>query len=430
MKVVHSSHLSVMHRHMQDGTDIERFEEGTLTFIASAGDLRRIRGIKANAHAVVIDHVRQTADHGTHSDPAIIVEEGTFTFLQIFLCGSDAAERISRVALILDDGSLVMVDAVRHDPPEDEGLTSSVTWTQAGWFAEANGVSVTPIWQHSRFGVEKETVGGTVSGRARLKVPALFSDRLGLCLTTDDLFGGIEHKHLLHGEAGQASGRWVYAGGNMLAPRARRLPAFKSAVVRLDGEDVPPLEAFAGFDELQIFCHPRYAEFALRDYSSIGASVSVMSFSDNEEDQPDLLLVDPRFGYHNPSSRPISMLLFSDQNDPEYPDRFRAAAALFRRLPENVPVLESAWFAESGIEPTRGERHYGIGYSYSSADFPAAMNDLTRRIVLPGRQLCGICEKSSNCMDMLATPWAKTVQPGKDHCGIFEGLDLLYSDAD
>jgi hypothetical protein len=122
------------------------------------------------------------------------------------------------------------------------------------------------------------------------------------------------------------------------------------------------------------------------------------------------------------------MLLFADQNDPSYPDRFRAASSLFRHLPEETPVLESAWFSESHIEPERGIRYYGIGYSHSTADFPKAMVELTRRMMLPERQLCGTCSHSANCLDMLATPWAKPAQPAKDRCAIKEGLDLLYRD--
>jgi hypothetical protein len=101
---------------------------------------------------------------------------------------------------------------------------------------------------------------------------------------------------------------------------------------------------------------------------------------------------------------------------------------MFRHLPEETPVLESAWFSESHIEPERGVRYYGIGYSHSTADFPKGMVELTRRLMLPERQLCGSCSRAANCLDMLATPWAKAVQPDKDRCAIKEGLDLLYRD--
>lgn len=418
-----------MHRHMEDGTDIERFDEGTLTFVGTAEELRRIRGVKANDHAVVIDHARQTADHGTHMDPAIIVEDPSLTFLQVFLCGNDAGEAIRKVAVVLDDNSVLMLDPVPHRPTEDSDIRSEMKRSRSGWTVEVAGGSVTPIWQHSRFGTERETVGMVVSAGGTVRVPALFSDRLGLCLTTDDMFGGTEHKHLLHGEVGQASGRWVYAGGNLHAPRARRMPAYRSAVARLMDGDIPPLDAFAGFDELQIFCRPEHAERAMKDYAASGvAAVGVMTVSEYEEEDPDILLVDPRTGYFGAPDRPISMLLFADQNDPDYPDRFRAAASLFRHLPEETPVLESAWFSESRIEPERGVRYYGIGYSYSTADFPRAMVELTRRMMLPERQLCGICQRSMNCLDMLATPWAKTVQPREAACAVKEGLDLLFSD--
>ena len=427
MKVVHSTHVSLMHRHMEDGTDVERFEEGTLTFVAPPVELRRIRGVKANGHAVVIDHTRQTADHGTHMDPAIVVEDPAFSFLQVFLCGSDAGEAIGRVAVVFDDGTAAVFDTVRHEASQED-LSSVLVRRRGSWMFTVSGSSVTPIWQHSSFGTERETLSTTIAGEGVLRVPALFSDRLGLCLTSDDVFGGTEHKHLLHGEAGMASGRWVYAGGNMHAPRARRLPAYKSAVAKLFDGDAPPPDAFAGFDELQLFCRPEHAGMAMEDYASSASAVSVMTVSEFEDEDPDILLVDPRTGYFGMGSRPISMLLFADQNDVSYPDRFRAAAALFRHLPEDVPVLESAWFSESGIEPERGVRHYGIGYSHSSADFPKAMVELTRRLMLPERQLCGSCPRAGNCLDMLATPWARTVQPGRDRCGIREGLDLLYRD--
>ncbi len=416
-----------MHRHMEDGTDIETIDEGTLTFVGTAAELSRIRGVKANDHAVIIDHVRGTADHGSHIDPAIVVEHPTLTFLQVFLSGSGAGEAVRKVAVVLDDGSASMLDPVRHDPEHSGEIRSELRRSRSGWEFEVSGGCVTPIWQHSRFGTERETLGMTMTGSGLLRVPALFSDRLGLCLTTDDVFGGTEHKHLLHGEVGQASGRWVYAGGNLHAPRARRMPAYRSAIAKLLDGEVPPVDAFTGFDELQIFCRPEHAEMAMKDYAASGvSSLGVVTVSDHEEDDPDILLIDPRAGYFGAPHRPISMLLFADQNDPEYQDRFTAAASLFRQLPEETPVVESAWFSESRVEPERGVRYYGIGYSHSTADFPSAMVALTRRQMSPERQLCGSCPRSANCLDMLATPWAKTVQPGKDRCRIKEGLDLLY----
>ncbi|NTF17270.1 hypothetical protein G6L37_02340 [Agrobacterium rubi] len=428
MKAVHSKHTSLMHRHMHDGTDVERFEEGTITFVASVSDLKRIRGVKANGHSVVIDHSRGTADHGTHMDPAIIVDTPTMTFLQIFLCGADAGEAVPKVAVVLDDGSVTIIDTVRHVPDEDADVSSSLARKRSGWTFEISGGSVTPIWQHSRFGTEMEMLSSPIAGNALLRVPNLFSDRLGLCLTTDDVFGGTEHKHLLHGEAGLASGRWVFAGGNMHAPRSRRMPAYRSAVAKLLDGDVPPVDAFAGFDELQLFCRPEHADLAMHDYAESAAAVSVMTVSEFEDEDPDILLVDPRGGYFGRPDRPISMLLFADQNDRDYPDRLKAAASMFRHLPQDTPVLESAWFSEGGIEPERGIRYYGIGYSHSSADFPKGMVDLTRRMMVPDRQLCGTCQRSGTCLDMLATPWAKTVQPGQDGCTVKDAIDLLYRD--
>jgi hypothetical protein len=167
---------------------------------------------------------------------------------------------------------------------------------------------------------------------------------------------------------------------------------------------------------------------ALTEYAGSAASVGVMTVSEHEEAHPDVLIVDPLVGYAAAQDRPISMLLFEDQNDPAYSERFKAAAALFRSLPDETPVLESAWFSESGVEPERGVRYYGIGYSHSTADFPRGMVELTRRLVVPERQLCGSCPRSANCLDMLATPWARSAQPERDRCGIKEGLDLLYCD--
>jgi len=417
-----------MHRHMEDGTDVERFEEGTITFVAPASDLRRIRGMKANGHSVVIDHVHGTADHGTHMDPAIIVETPTMTFLQVFLCGADAGVSVPKVAVVLDDGSACVIETVRHVPDEEGDITSSLVRTRSGWSFDVAGASVTPIWQHSKFGIERETVSTTIIGSGVLRVPSLFSDRLGLCLTTDDLFGGTEHKHLLHGEAGMPSGRWAFAGGNLHAPRARRMPAYRSAVAKLFDGEVPPVDAFAGFDELQLFCRPEHAEMAMSDYAASAQAVSVTTVSEHEDEDPDILLVDPRLGYFGAPDRPLAMLLFEDQNDPDYPDKLAAAASLFRRLPQETPVLESAWFSESGIEPERGVRYYGIGYSHSSADFPKGMVDLTRRMMLPERQLCGSCGRAANCLDMLATPWSKNVQPTKNVCRVRNALDVLFAD--
>ena len=105
-----------------------------------------------------------------------------------------------------------------------------------------------------------------------------------------------------------------------------------------------------------------------------------------------------------------------------------AAASLFRKLPEETPVLESAWFSEAGVAPEPGSRHYGIGYSISSAEFPKAMIAMTRRLALPEHGACGACPRSRSCFDMLATPWSRRAQPQGYRCGVREALDLLYAD--
>lgn len=425
MKVVHSSHVSVMHRHTVEGTDVVEFREPTITFVGAREDLLRIRGAKAGSHAVAFDHQRKTAQHGSHSDPAIIIEAQGRSFLQVFLCDADPDETFTKVGVLLEDGSVETLDPVRHVTTADDGIDTEVTRQDGAWRVEVEGRSVTPIWQHSSYGIERETLGAAIEGRGRLLVPALFSDRLGLCLTTEDLFGGIEHKHLFHGEAGHPSGRYVYSGGNLHLPRARKMPAYRSLVLDLTGESVPSSDIVAGFDEVQAYCHPMHEDAARREYGRSGIPVDVVTVSEAEDDEPDLLVVDARRMWR-PTARPISLLLFADQNTPEWGERLQASIALYTRLPEEVPVLETAWFGESGIVPNRGDRHYGVGFSTSTADFPRGMIDLTKRLTLPDRMLCGVCEQAARCMDVLSTPWAKPAQPGAEACAVKNAIEFLF----
>jgi hypothetical protein len=424
MKVVHSSHVSVMHRHTVEGTDVVVFREPTITFVGARDELGRIRGAKAGAHSVVFDHQRRTAQHGTHLDPAIIIDAQGHSFLQVFLCDADPEESFTKVGVVLDDGSVVALDTVRHRTTADDGIDTEVSRTDGVWRVEVEGRSVTPIWQHSSYGVERETLGPIVSGRGRVAVPALFSDRLGLCLTTEDLFGGIEHKHLFHGEAGHPSGRWLYSGGNLHMPRARKMPAYRSLVLDLTGDGRPSADVVMGFDEVQAYCHPMHEDAARLAYGRYGVPLDVVTVSESEEDEPDLLLVDARQMWR-PTVRPVSLLLFADQNEPDWADRLQASLALFARLPEEVPVLEAAWFGETGIVPEPGNRHYGVGFSQSSADFPRGMIDLTKRVRLPDRIMCGTCEYDGRCMDLLATPWARPAQPGPEGCGVKNALEHI-----
>lgn len=429
MRVVHSSHVSVMHRHTVEGTDVVAFQEPTITFVGSRQELERIRGAKAGAHSVVFDHKRRTADHGTHQDPAIVVEAQGRSFLQVFLCDTDPADTISKVGIVLDDGTTAAVDVVRHRTTEEDGIDSHVFRRDGLWVVEVEGREVTPIWQHASYGVEQETVAAAVQGRGRVSVPPLFSDRLGLCLTTEDLFGGMEHKHLFHGEAGHPSGRWLFSRGSLHMPRARKMPAYRSLVLDLTGDDMPSLDVAEGFDEVQAFCHPMHEDATRREYGRSGVPLDVVTVSGNEADAPDVLLVDARQIWM-PAARPVSFLLFADQNAPDWADRLQASMALFTRLPEDVPVLDAAWFGETGVVPEMGDRHYGIGFSVSSADFPRAMVDLNKRLNHPDRQLCGKCPQTGRCMDFLATPWARPAQPASDTCRIRDGIEFLFDGRD
>lgn len=411
-----------MHRHTLEGTDVVVFKEPTITFVGTRAELERIKGAKAGTHSVVFDHQRRTAHHGSHADPAIIVDAQGHSFLQVFLCDADPDESFTKVGVLLDDGSVVALDPVRHRTTADDGIHSDVTKTDTGWLVEVEGRAVTPIWQHASYGIERETVCPVVSGQGRVMVPALFSDRLGLCLTTEDLFGGIEHKHLFHGEAGQPSGRWLYSGGNLHMPRARKMPAYRSLVLDLTGDGLPSADVVLGFDEVQAYCHPMHEDAARLAYGRYGVPLDIVTTSEAEDDEPDLLIVDARYMWR-PTARPISLLLFADQNAPDWGDRLQASLALLRRLPGEVPVMESAWLGDAGMTPEPGNRHYGIGFSTSSADFPRGMIDLTKRIRLPDRMLCGTCGLDGRCMETLATPWAKPAQPGPDGCLVQNALD-------
>jgi hypothetical protein len=207
------------------------------------------------------------------------------------------------------------------------------------------------------------------------------------------------------------------------------MPAYRSLVLDLTGEGIPSVDVLAGFDEVQAYCHPMHEDAARREYGRTGVPLDVVTVSDTEDDDPDLLIVDARQMWR-PTVRPISLLLFADQNAYDWADRLQASLALFTRLPAEVPVLETAWFGDGGIAPEPGNRHYGVGFSTSSGDFPRGMIDLTKRMRLPDRILCGTCEYDGKCMDILATPWSKSAQPGMGGCGVKNALNYFADGRD
>ena len=423
LKAVAAPHRSRVFRHVESGTQTHEFEEPTITISGDREEVEAIREVKIGTLTVGINPARRVAHHKDHDDPAIPFVRGGRWHLQIFLCGSDLSE-LGGTINIAGAGRRETVD-LRHFEGQPVRLETRLRTEGGRWFIDVGGDgTVETLWQGSLWGREFEQDGPVVLGSGSIEIPALNSERLGLCLTTGDPYGGIEHKHVFFGEAGQPSGRIVAVSDRLLFPKLREQFRYRSLIVADDEENPEWVERILSanrHDEADIWCRPNRAEVIQRAFRN-DPKVRVTTFttlSDGGEGA-DVIVTDP--SDRLPPDRPVSFLLFSDQNDPAFPERFSTVLRRIKSIPEEQPVLERGWLDGTSGPLSSDIASYGIGFSYSSDNDPRRAIDLTRRLRIPERSPCGGCDFAEECASIIATPWARGVMPGMSGCRVASAL--------
>lgn len=401
-----AKHTSRLTRHSMPTAFEAEFEEATLTFEGPAAALRTITGVTFAGTTIAIDPKARRAIHEHHSDPAIVVERpGLDAFLQVFLYGVGDGGIADETLVTTDEKPWTL--PVRQIVPRQAAFQS---WFSDGMLTIDAREPVEIIWQTSNQGIEREISGGTVSGRHQIIPPALFGDRLGVCLSsTGDIYGGMEHKHTLFGEVGLASGRYLLSGGKMLEPRAVHTPSYRSLVVDLLSNESFDQQMTDGFSETTIIADAVKAEALRARFGSSSRPIKILTAEplSNADRKPDILLLDPDCDQVLPTAT-VSFLLFADQAGDGYPQR---QAKVIERLEcdKNIAAIEHAWTRATKFYAADPERNqFGIGWSTSSTDRARGRIALMRAMTLDQRDF------DAHRLDWAAIPMARGLNQRTD----------------
>jgi len=418
-------HISRNFQHGASGTRESFIDEITVTVSGTRAEIDTVTRIDVDGVRVEIDPVRRLAMHRDHCDPAIPFEYEGEWHLQVFLWEVDIHTVRPRVRTRVGGADMSLPVVIREENLGD-GLSSSIERVDGRWFVviEAPG-GAELIWQGSRWGRETESEPKAVMGRAHIEVPGSFSERHGLCISTDDPFGGTEHKHMIFGEAGHASGRIVAMKGRLLMPKLREQFAYRAAIVVDDLEDpdwAARIVSGERFDEVDIWCRPERAELLghLARRHTNGKVTTYAPAEASEARHADVVTLDRADAEH--PGKPISFLLFTDQADGSFPDRLARAVAAVRRLPTDLDIVERAWLGDMRDVLSADHLHYGIGFSTSSDGSSRRTVELMKRLKLPSRSACVGCRKMRQCDAIIATPWASAAAPSEGRCAIRKAL--------
>lgn len=409
MKAVLAKHRCRAFRYLTSGVRENLFDEDTLTIVGSEDEIAAIERIEIGSRKVDIDHVRGTADHGTHIDPMIPVAHGEFSHLQLFLCGYEAAD-ITREVRVQAHGRTIHLRGDVSDEAFVETMTSSVERTDDGWFLKVNapeGAEI--IWQFQASGIEHEIEADHVTGEAEIKLPTRMGNRLGICVTSSEIFGGVEHKHLVFGEVGHPSGRYLWSRGALYAPKLADEFAYRSLIVHYRPGEVLP-ENLSTYDEIELIVEQKDIDAAVMAMHDLGVDGFITSVSHASRPGPchgDIVLLAP-------DEEPVedemcSYLLFSNQDDPDWPERLKAAFKAVRSGVRNL--IELPWLGASTPALSASQNQYGIAFSVPGRESRKSKVFAAKREKLPQRTPCGTCESYKTCSRVIALPWPERLIP-------------------
>jgi hypothetical protein len=402
-------HRSILNRHTKPDPTRDCFDEGTLTLEGAANVLSKVTEVSYGPRRIGIDQLAKRAIHDHHSDPAIIIERNGSAFLQLFLYGVGQGFPTPATISVADEQDITV--PVAHLGAEMAGLKTSVV--------DADGLKLKVIaqspfeviWQTSYFGVEQESHLGTFDAapvdQPRLfDIPTLFGDRLGVCVSsTEDIYGGEEHKHTFFGEVGLASGRHLLVGDLLVPPRTIHANSrIKSLLVDFLTTDKLDQEALAQFDEVTVVTdHQRASSLASNGFLAKKSIRIVTAGRPDDLNQPtDIVMMEPEETVEIGGAT-ASFLLFADQHSLGFNDRLIRVLARMRQEP-GLQAIERSWTRASKFyEPRWNEQDYGIAFSTSSAELQRGRATM-ERLKLTRREEIG-----QSTFNMAAVPFVKTI---------------------
>lgn len=419
-----SAHRVRNRRHAAAGTVEMQFLETVVSLRGTLREIRAVRAVELCGRRVELDHDAMLANHGSHADPLVpaVIDGGEM--VQIFL--ADLEPGIVREGPVLE----LAQGRTRHCPEVWEGdrapaetIASSLARHGTGrWsIAAASSQPFEVLVQRFADGRAQETRTVLPAGSHEISVGPCFGEVHGVALSSLAIAGGLEHKHMILGKFGLASGRHLLSGGALLPPRAMEPFAYRSLVsdVRSPACIAATLAHAGAFDEIELWCAPDLASACSEAGRGRSGGWRVRTHAPPGDDAScDVTTLAP--GDTPPmNGRPFSYMLFRSARDEDFGDRLAAAAACARSRPE-APLIDRAWL--SCKESHDVGRGYGIGYSLPGpgrGERRDAMDEIRRRR-LPDSP-CNGCGTAARCDATMPHPREGFPAPGES-CGIMAHL--------
>lgn len=422
LQAVAARHRCVSHYHAETGTAVSVFDEATLSIGGPLETISRIVKIEIDGVLFEVDPVRRAIHHPEHSDPAVPFPFNGKWWIQVFLCDGRYRSDLPASVRVWTLNGQCIVGPITEHLSDDSEMTSKLEGAPGSRFIEfKSSVQVQAILQTSSCGVEsEETIGMFNPGTHSIDVIPIHSERYGICLSSGDAFGGIEHKHMIHGQGGHASGRILIDSAGTWWPKVREQFAYRSTVVIDDGgEWIDNVVRDPTIDEVEIWTSVARAG-ALNNMISASALngrkvVTHEAKSALNAAQAQILVLDPDDDI--PYGKTLAFMLFRDQSDPGFADRLEGAMRRIASIPRFIPVIERAWLGSRDV-PSMTMPHYGIGFSRSTEMAAAAKVNLFKRLEVPTFDPCGRCQVRKECLSLVATPLASALLPNGAVCKI------------
>ncbi len=375
MKCLLANHVANLVRHCDLGDLQSESKEGTLTLIGSLNELIEIKSVEIGDYTVEMDHIKKRARHRHHSDPAIPFPLGKEHCLQIFLFGEIAETIANTVCLTkLDGNKQIHLAQIQQNKPRE--ITHEVTKIDERWILKtASEFDVDLVIQTQTGGEEHEERHVLPSGHHEVALCSKFSERLGVCLShADDPFGGIEYKHNLFGEVGATSGRKLWSKDRIWHPPTLFVPAYNSMIVDLVSDEPTKTDeleaAIKHACEVELIASKTHLAIARNIARQHGSKIKITKVGDLSEDNIDIAVLEADQQLPSNWTKPISFLLFRDQNDHDF---VKASKIAIERLEREKPVramaIEKMWLEATQNAHAQEQTHgYGISWSISSAN--------------------------------------------------------------
>jgi hypothetical protein len=399
------------------------FDEATMSIGGSIEAIDAITRLEIDGIAFDVDARRRTIHHPEHSDPAIPFHYDGCWWLQVFLCDGRYETKLPLKVRAWTSQVELVVGAVEvHVSDEKIELDSHISGPPGGRVLSFVSGSPTEVMMQTSFcGRElEEAVGVFPPGPNEIPILAVHSERYGITLSTIDPFGGIEHKHMIYGQGGHASGRILVDASGAWLPKVREQFSYRSAILKDDeGDWVSLAVSDPSFDEIDVWtsmARREVIEDMIRLSGGKGRKVTTYEMSSSQfAGSADVILI----GADDvvPPAKTISLMLFTDQASEQFSDRYDAAIRRLKTIPASIDVIDRAWFGSRDV-PSLDGRYYGVAFSTSSEASGTAKANLFKRMQMPTFDPCGSCNAKPFCLSVTAIPLAKNMLPTRSSCRI------------